>query len=122
MENFKSFLPKLFGKKIWEKIDREEWKDFIEDVNSLNKVIKANKYINKLEDLRRVIIRLNDRLQPSVRAINIVLNEINNIYGTVFGCKCDEEFYSIFEEAKEYLTRIIENKISEEIIKKMFKQ
>ena len=23
--------------------------------------------------------------------------------------KCDEEFYSIFEEAKEYLTRIIEN-------------
>ena len=101
-------------------MDTEELKDFIEDVNSLNEVIKANKYINKLEDLRRVIIRLNDGLQPGVRAgaINIVLNEINSIYGTGFGCKCDEEFYSKFEEAKEYLTRIIENKISEEIIKK----
>lgn len=101
-------------------MDTEELKEFIEDVNSLNEVIKANKYINKLEDLRRVIIRLNDGLQPGVRAgaINIVLNEINSIYGTGFGCKCDEEFYSIFEEAKEYLTRIIENKITEEIIKK----
>ena len=58
-------------------MDTEELKDFIEDVNSLNEVIKANKYINKLEDLRRVIIRLNDGLQPGVRAgaINIVLNE-----------------------------------------------
>ncbi len=57
-------------------MDTEELKDFIEDVNSLNEVIKANKYINKLEDLRRVIIRLNDGLQPGVRAgaINIVPN------------------------------------------------
>mgnify|MGYP003375991720 CR=1 FL=1 len=104
-------------------MDKEDLKEFIEDINSLHEIRKANVYINKLEDLKRVIIRLNDGLQPGVRAgaINIVLNEINSIYGTGFGCKCDEEFYSIFEEVKEYLTRIIENKISEEIIKKMFK-
>lgn len=104
-------------------MDKEDLKEFIEDINSLHEIRKANVYINKLEDLKRVIIRLNDGLQPGVRAgaINIVLNEINSIYGTGFGCKCDEEFYSIFEEVKEYLTRIIENKIFEEIIKKMFK-
>ena len=54
-------------------MDTEELKDFIEDVNSLNEVIKANKYINKLEDLRRVIIRLNDGLQPGVREEQLIL-------------------------------------------------
>lgn len=83
-------------------MDTEELKDFIEDVNSLNEVIKANKYINKLEDLRRVIIRLNDGLQPGVRAgaINIVLNEINSIYGTAFGGKVMKNFIVYLKKQK----------------------
>lgn len=104
-------------------MDKEDLKEFIEDINSLHEIRKANVYINKLEDLKRIIRILSDRLQSGVKAetINIILNEINSTYCTSFECKCDEEFYSIFEEVKEYLTRIIENKISEEIIKKMFK-
>ena len=65
-------------------MDKEDLKEFIEDTNSLHEIRKANVYINKLEDLKRIIRILSDRLQSGVKAetINIILN--NSTYCTSF--------------------------------------
>ena len=77
-----------------------------------------------LEDLKRIIRILSDRLQPGVKAesINIILNEINSTYCTSFECKSDEDFCITLKNVEKYLIGIIEHKINEKIIKNIFKE
>ena len=104
-------------------MDKEDLKEFIEYINSLHEIIKANVYINKLEDLKRIIRILSDRLQSGVKAetINIILNEINSTYCTSFECKNDEDFCITLKNVEKYLIGIIEHKINEKIIKNIIK-
>lgn len=108
----------LFGNNI------DLFKEIREDINSLHEIIKAKAYINKLEDIKRIIRILSDKLQSGVKAetINIILNEINSTYCTSFECKNDEDFCITLKNVERYLIGIIENKINEKIIKNILKK
>ena len=100
-------------------MDKEDLKEFIEDINSLHEIRKANVYINKLEDLKREIRYSSVH---TIFTINIILNEINSTYCTSFECKNDEDFCITLKNVEKYLIGIIEHKINEKIIKNIFKE